>query len=105
GTASGGIGFKLGAIAPCSPTVHRNRQVQSMAYTAQRIGTLLAISLVTRPPRAVRARLTEDIAMLKSIGAVGERPRGRRWLAAARGFCLRLSSVLPANGAAGGNAA
>jgi urea transport system substrate-binding protein len=34
--------------------------------------------------------------MLKSIGAVGERPRGRRWLAAAAGLALGLTAALPA---------
>src|SRR5271167_1512554 len=34
--------------------------------------------------------------MLKSIGAVGERPRGRRWLAAAAGLALGLMAALPA---------
>jgi urea transport system substrate-binding protein len=34
--------------------------------------------------------------MLKSIGAVVARPRGRRWLAAAAGLALGLTAVLPA---------
>jgi urea transport system substrate-binding protein len=34
--------------------------------------------------------------MLKSIGAVGERPWGRRWLAAAAGLALGLTAALPA---------
>src|SRR5271165_4563804 len=34
--------------------------------------------------------------MLKSIGAVGERPPGRRWLAAAAGLALGLTAALPA---------
>ena len=34
--------------------------------------------------------------MLKSIGAVGERPRGRRWLAAAACLALGLTAALPA---------
>jgi urea transport system substrate-binding protein len=34
--------------------------------------------------------------MLKSIGAVAKRPRGRRWLAAAAGLALGLTAALPA---------
>ena len=34
--------------------------------------------------------------MLNSIGAVAERPRGRRWLAAAAGLALGLTAALPA---------
>jgi urea transport system substrate-binding protein len=34
--------------------------------------------------------------MLKSTGAVAQRPRGRRWLAAAAGLALGFSAVLPA---------
>src|SRR5271167_2133815 len=49
-----------------------------------------------RRRRADRTRLTEDIAMLNSIGAVAKRPRGRRWLAAAAGFALGLTAALPA---------
>src|SRR5271168_3758220 len=49
-----------------------------------------------RRRRADRTRLTEDIAMLNSIGAVAKRPRGRRWLAAAAGLALGLTAALPA---------
>src|ERR1700734_1411022 len=34
--------------------------------------------------------------MLNSIGVVAERPRGRRWLAAAAGLALGLTAALPA---------
>jgi urea transport system substrate-binding protein len=49
-----------------------------------------------RRRRADRARLTEDIAMLNSIGAVAQRPWGRRWLGAAAGLALGLTAALPA---------
>jgi urea transport system substrate-binding protein len=37
-----------------------------------------------------------DIAMLNSIGVAAQRPRGRRWLAAAAGLALGLTAALPA---------
>ena len=67
-----------------------------MAYAHTSIGTLLAICAAAGRCRAGRARQTEDIAMLNSIGAVA-RPPGRRWLAATAGLAFGLMAALPAH--------